>query len=199
VTMKDKVGASDQTTIDGFIKAWETQCEKIDTISRRAPEPHNEADAGQKSSIEIFYSYSHHDAALRDELEKHLSLLRRQGFISNWHDRSVCASREWEGEINSHLNEARIILLLVSTDFMASDYIYDVELKRAMERHEKGEASVVPIILRPCDWQGAPFSKLQALPKYAQPVTTWPNHDEAFLDIARGIRLLIEHLNKTNA
>src|SRR5919205_442800 len=128
--------------------------------------------------LELFYSYSHRDGDLRDELETHLSMLKRQRAISQWHDRGIVAGEEWGGEIDEHLKTADIILLLVSANFLASDYCYDIELGLAMERHEAGEARVVPIILRPCDWSGAPFGKLQALPKNAKPVTTWSNKDE---------------------
>lgn len=138
--------------------------------------------------LELFYSYSHKDEELRDVLETHLSMLKRQKVISQWHDRGILAGEEWGGEIDEHLKAADIILLLVSADFLASDYCYDIELKLAMGRHEAGEACVVPVILRPCDWSGAPFGKLQALPRNARPVTTWPNQDEAFTDIAKGIR-----------
>jgi hypothetical protein len=125
---------------------------------------------------------------LRDQLAKHLKLLQREGVVTAWYDRQITAGSEWAGQIDKHLNSADIILLLISSDFMASDYCYDIELKRAMERHEAGEAIVIPVILRPTDWYGALFGKLQALPKNAQPVTRWHNRDEAFLDIARGIR-----------
>lgn len=144
-------------------------------------------------AIEVFFSYAREDEDLRDELEKHLSILR-QGVITGWHDREIGAGKEWEGEVDTHLNTARVILLLVSPDFMASDYCWSVEVKRAMERHETGEARVIPVILRPVDWEGAPFCKLQALPTDAKPVTTWANRDEAFLDVARGIRAAVEEL-----
>ena len=145
-------------------------------------------------AIEVFFSYSHKDEELRNELKKHLSILKRQGVITGWHDRRIGAGKEWEGEIDAHLNTAYIILLLISSDFLASDYCYDVEMKRAMERHEAGEARVIPIILRSCDWRGAPFGKLQALPKDTKPVTSWTNQDEAFTDVARGIRAAVEDL-----
>jgi predicted RecA/RadA family phage recombinase len=144
--------------------------------------------------IEVFFSYSHKDEELRDELEKHLSILRRQGVITGWHDRRIGAGKEWEGEIDEHLNTADVILLLISADFLASDYCYDKEMRRALERHDAGEARVIPVILRPVDWEGASFGKLQALPKDAKPVTDWPNRDKAFLDIARGIRTAVEEL-----
>jgi len=144
--------------------------------------------------VEIFFSYSHKDEMLRDELAKHLSIMKRQGIIDAWHDRAITAGSEWEGEINTHLNSAQIILLLISADFLASDYCYDIELKRAMERHEAGEAQVIPIILKPVDWNGATFGKLQALPKNAQPITTWHSQDEAFLNVAQGIRKVVDLL-----
>ena len=148
-----------------------------------------------KSPVTLFYSYSHKDEALRDKLNTHLKLLERHGLISSWHDRAIGAGREWEKVISEQLEAAEIILLLISADFLASDYIYDVELKRTMERHENGEARVIPVILRACDWHPAPFGKLQALPKDAQPVTSWPNQDEAYTNIARGIRAVAKELN----
>ena len=138
--------------------------------------------------VEVFFSYSHRDEKLRDKLAPHLSMLQRQGIIKSWHDRKISAGTEWAQAIDDNLNSAGIILLLISADFLASNYCYDIEMQRAMERHEAGEARVVPIILKPVDWSGAPFGKLQAFPKDAKPVTKWTNRDEAFLNIAQGIR-----------
>src|SRR5947199_1090892 len=146
-----------------------------------------------KRDVQVFCSYAHEDQRLRERLEKHLKGLQRQGRISSWHDRKISAGREWASEIDNHLNTADIILLLISPDFMASDYC-DIEVKRAMERHEAGEAHVIPIIIRPVYWEYAPFSKLQALPTNAKPVTSWRKLDEAFLDITIGIRNTIEEL-----
>ena len=145
-------------------------------------------------TIELFYSYAREDEDLRDQLEKHLSIFRRQNIITGWHFRRISPGKEWKGEIDEHLDTAHIILLLISSDFMASDYCYDVEVKRAMERHEAGKARVIPIILRSVYWEGAPFSELQALPTDAKPVTTWANQDEAFEDIARGIQVVISKI-----
>jgi hypothetical protein len=139
----------------------------------------------------LFYSYSHRDEELRAELEKHLSLLRRSGHISEWHDRRLEPGTEWKGEIDEHLRRAQIILLLISADFLASDYCYDIEMKVALERHDRGEAVVIPVILRPVDWMSAPFARLQGLPKDARPITTWANRDEAFADVARVIREVV--------
>jgi chaperonin GroEL len=148
------------------------------------------------STIEVFYSYAHKDEILREELEKQLSLLQWQGIITGWHDRRIGAGQEWADEIDTHLNTARIILLLISPDFMASKYCYGIEVKRAMERHEQGEALVIPVILRPVYWKSAPFGKLQALPTDAIPVTSskWHDLDEAFFNVAEGIRKTVEAL-----
>lgn len=148
------------------------------------------------SAIEIFFSYSHKDEELRDLLETHLSNLKRQKIINTWHSRRIGPGDEWEGKIDEHLNSAQVILLLVSSDFLASNYCYDIELTRALERHESKEATVIPVILRPVDWMDAPFSKLQALPKDAKPVVSWSVIDEAFLDIAIGIRKVVEKIKE---
>jgi hypothetical protein len=137
---------------------------------------------------QLFYSYSHKDEKLRDRLEVHLSALKREGLISGWHDRKIGAGTEWKNAIDDNLKAASIILLLVSPDFLASDYCYDVELKFAMEQHEKGQARVIPVILQPCDWNTSIFAKLQALPKDAKPITKWDNRNDAFLNVVKGIR-----------
>jgi len=144
--------------------------------------------------ISVFFSYAHEDELLRDELAKHLKLLVRQGVIKTWYDRDITAGSEWAGQIDQNMEAAQVILLLVSADFLASDYCYDKELIRSIERHDAGEARVIPVILREVDWQGAPFAKLQALPKNSEPVTSWANRDQAFADIARGIRRTVEDL-----
>lgn len=136
----------------------------------------------------VFFSYSHADEDLRDQLEKQLAMLKRQGVIETWHDRRIGAGQELGQVIDDHINSDDIILLLVSPDFIASDYCYDIEMKRAMERHEAGEAIVIPVILRACDWHHAPFGKLLGTPKDGKPVTQWPDRDEAFLQVARSVR-----------
>ena len=143
----------------------------------------------------IFISYAHEEEELRKELEKQLSILRWQGLITKWYDRDIQAGTEWEHEINTHLSTAQIILLLISSDFMASPYCHSIEMTRALERHNAGEARVIPIILRPVDREGAPFSKLQMLPTDAQPVTSWSDRDAALLNVTKGIRKAVEDLN----
>lgn len=148
----------------------------------------------KKTSFEVFFSYAHADELLRDELAKHLNILQRQGIIVGWYDREITAGSEREEEMHSRLNSADIILLLISPDFVTSDYCYDVELKSALERHDSGNARVIPVILRPVAWSGTSFSKLQALPKGGKPVTTWSNQDSAFLNVAEGIMNTIDDL-----
>ena len=141
------------------------------------------------TAIELFISYSHNDEALRDDFAKHLKVLQREGIIKAWYDREISAGREWDKEINLKLKRARIILLLISADFIASDYCWDVEVKKSMDRHRSGKCEVIPVILRTCNWMAMPFGKLQALPTGgARPVTDWENRDEAFADITQAIR-----------
>jgi hypothetical protein len=145
---------------------------------------------------EVFFSYSHKDEDLRDRLEAHLSMLRREGTIETWHDRRISAGDEWKGQIDEGLERADVILLLVSADFLSSYYCFDVEVKRAMQRHEAGEARVIPIILKFCDWHSAPFGKLQAAPKDGKPVVSWTDLDEAFLNVVQMLRNAISSTNK---
>ena len=136
----------------------------------------------------VFFSYSHADEALRDQLETQLAMLKRQGVIQAWHDRRIGAGEHFAQAIDAHINTAEIILLLVSPDFIASEYCYEVEMKRALQRHEAGEAIVSPVILRACDWHPAPFGQLLATPRDGKPVTLWPDRDEAFLQVAKAVR-----------
>jgi internalin A len=142
--------------------------------------------------VRVFISYSHRDETLRARLETHLKLLKRQALISFWSDRRIAPGEEWKGEIDNQLESANIILLLVSADFLASDYCYDIEMKRALELHEKKTAIVIPIILRDVDWHSSPFGKLQSLPRDGSPIARWRDRDSAWKDVASGIRELAE-------
>jgi tetratricopeptide (TPR) repeat protein len=143
---------------------------------------------------QLFYSYSHKDEKLRDQLETHLSTLKRENRISAWHDRRITAGTEWKGEIDERLKSSSVILLLVTANFLASDYCHDVELRYAMEKHEQGNAHVIPVILRPCDWKTTIFAKLQALPTDGKPVIDWKTRDNAFLNVVEGIRKALDEL-----
>ena len=140
------------------------------------------------TTLDIFYSYAHEDEPLRDELAGHLRILERRGVIRSWADRDIVPGQDWSREIATALESADLVLLLVSSDFINSDYIWGVELATAMRRHREGEAKVIPVMIRACDIEGAPFSSLQGLPTDLRAVTSWPNRDEAWTDVAKGIR-----------
>jgi len=149
------------------------------------------------SDIELFYSYSHKDEALKDQLAQSSEQSEAPGgVIREWHDRKIGSGTEWVKEIDEHLNSAEVILLLISSDFIASEYCHEIEMKRAMERHESGEARVIPVILRSVDWSGLIFSKLQAAPKDGAPVTKWADRDEAFMNVAQAIRAAVAELTR---
>lgn len=150
-----------------------------------------------KTALQVFISYSHEDESLRNQLVKHLEPLRRMGLIDTWHDRKLKPGDDWENVISENLTKSDIILLLVSIDFINSKYCYDIELEQALERHDKEEATVIPIILRNCLWSHTPFAKLQALPKDAKAVKAWPDMDEAFKDIAAGVQIAAENILAT--
>src|SRR5713101_8398394 len=147
-----------------------------------------------QQEIKLFYCYAREDKPLRDELEKHLSWLKRRYQLTNWHDREILPGEEWEKAIDTHLNSAHLILLLISPDFMASDYCFGKELQRALARHKAGTCRVVPILLRPTYWKDAPFSSLQLLPIDAKAITRWPDRDEAFENVVTEISRTIEDL-----
>ena len=139
-------------------------------------------------TICLYCSYAPADETLQAQLANHLTLLKRQGIITSWSSHQILPGDDRTQTIHQQLNTADIILLLISAYSLADDTCYHLEIQRAMERHQSGEARVIPILLRPVDWQGAPFSQLDMLPKNHQPVTTWPNQDQAFQEIATGIR-----------
>lgn len=142
--------------------------------------------------LNLFYSYSNKDEPLRGGLESHLTALQRQNLLSTWSYRDICAGEDWRRTIDRRLLAADIILLLVSADFIASDYCWKVEMKTALDRHRQRKAIVVPVILKPCDWQSARFARLQALPEGAKPVVNWRSRDHAWTNVATSIRRLVE-------
>ena len=146
--------------------------------------------------VKIFISYAHKDETFKDKLVTSIANLKRQGFVSAWEDRQIPIGGEWDNEIKSALNDADVILLLISMDFIASQYCFDVEVARAIARHNdpNDNARVVPVIIRPADWQDTPFARLQALPKGALPVSKWPDEDEAYLDIVNQLKKLIKNM-----
>lgn len=143
-------------------------------------------------ALRIFFSYSHDDEGYRNQLEKHLALLKHQGYIATWHDRRIAAGEVIDDAIDDEINRADIILLLVSASFIASAYCFSREMTRAMERQEAGETRVVPVIVRDCDWHTAPFGRLNAVPRDGKSIASWANLDAAYADVARELRAVVE-------
>lgn len=149
---------------------------------------------GSTKLMEVLFSYSHVDEDLRNKLEIHLAMLKRDGLITAWHDRRITAGKRIDPEISEHLESAGIFLLLASPEFLASDYCVEIEMRRALERHEAGEARVIPVILRPCDWLNSPLKALRATPRDGKPIVKHANVDDAFLEVAQDIRAAIGEL-----
>lgn len=147
------------------------------------------------SPLKLFISYSHLDEIYRNELLKQLRPLERQKLITIWSDVEITPGEEWELAIRSKLNDADIVVLLISSDFLASDFCTSVELKTALKRHAFGRARVVPIVVRDCDWQSAPFAKLQVLPERGKPITSWATADSAWRNVTQQLRALLEKLS----
>lgn len=142
----------------------------------------------------LVFSYAHADEGLRNELEKHLSPLKRMGRITTWHDRRITPGEEFEGQIDHYFAKADIILLLISSDFINSDYCYQVEMANALQRHERGEAVVIPVILRPCAWHQLPFGKLLAATVDGKPIVQFPSYDEGFVQVVDAVARALDKI-----
>jgi hypothetical protein len=148
--------------------------------------------SSRQKAAAVFVSYAHEDEHLRKKLSDHLGGLHHGGYISEWNDGQIIAGQEWAPEIIRQLDEADIILLLITSSFLGSDFIGRVELARALERHRRGEAIVIPVILKPADWRSAGLAGLLALPKDGKAVSTWPDRDAAYVNIAQGLRRVVD-------
>jgi internalin A len=153
--------------------------------------------------IKVFLSYSHEDHELKEKLETHLKTLAHRDLIDHdhpWNDRRIMPGEEWYPKIIEELERAEIILLLISSDFIASNFCYKIELPVVMKRHEENNAIVIPILLRDCVHTGHPFSKLQGLPNTAkgkfEPVTSWGNQDAALTNVTQGLLKAINEIRK---
>jgi internalin A len=140
----------------------------------------------------VFVSYSKSDKEYLLNLKKQLKIFERQKLIEVWDDSKIQAGEEWDVAIKRELNVADIIILLVSSDFLATDYIWNIEMKMAIERHQKGQTTVIPIIVRSCQWESAPFGILNALPEKGVPVDKWENVDDAWSQVVSKIRQLVQ-------
>ena len=146
-------------------------------------------------TIEVFISYSKQDKEFRDALLVHLRSLEGEEIIT-WHDRQILPGTLWDEEIKARLNAADIILLLISADFLATDYCKQVEIPEALRRHEAGEATVMPVILRQCGWQHTPLAVIQAYPEKAKPIKSWTDVDEAYTDVVNGVYIAATEIKK---
>ena len=149
-------------------------------------------------AAKIFISYSKKDTDLKDELNTHLASIKRRNRATTWDDRHIIGGELWDETIKTKLMEADIILFLVSSDFIATDYIWDNEIPLAEEQRKKGKAQVIPIILRPCQWTKLDFAKQQALPSKGVPINTFTNKDAAWLEVANGIEAVITSIQNKN-
>ncbi len=143
--------------------------------------------------MKVFFSYSHLDEPIRNQLEVHCAMLKRNGEIEAWHDRRILGGEVFDGVIKHELEQAGIILLLVSPHFLNSDYCFSVEMTRAIERGKNGSAHVLPIIAEECDWLSSPLSKLKALPSDGKPLSKHANVNDGYLEIVQEIRKIIGH------
>lgn len=146
-------------------------------------------------SVFLFISYSHNDERWAERLCDHLSALKQQGLVQEWHDRKINPGENWEEAIDTELNRANLIIPLVSSSFLASEYCTGIEMTRALELHERGEARIVPVILRAVDWEGTSFDKLKALPRDGKPILSYRDRDQAFRDVVQGMRRVISGLS----
>ncbi len=142
--------------------------------------------------MKVFISYSHRDAAALERLHTHLAVLRRENLIDEWYDREILGGGDFNAAIAQRMDESELFLLLVSPDFLNSDYCYDVEMKRALDMHENGQARVVPIIIEPCDWTSSPLGRLKAVPKDGKPIAEWTNPNTAYLDVVQELRRIVQ-------
>ncbi|WP_037306603.1 toll/interleukin-1 receptor domain-containing protein [Ruegeria halocynthiae] len=143
--------------------------------------------------MRAFISYSHRDADALDRLHVHLANLQRESRIETWYDRDILAGEVLDDEISDEFEAADLFLLLVSPDFIASNYCVEREMQRALERHEAGEARVITIIVEPCDWAAMPqLRRLKAVPKDGLPISEWTNANTAYLDVVQEIRRIVD-------
>lgn len=173
----------------GLIEEIKTQ--KDETIIKEEPKT-DPKEESSKSKLKVFVSYAHKDEEYRKDFETYLALLKRQGLIEIWTDRQILAGSSWEKEISENLESADLIIPLISPDFIASDYCYEIEMARAIEKHDSQSALIIPVIIRPCAWKNSPFVNFQALPHEGKPISTWDDKDEAWLSVYEGIANVCE-------
>lgn len=137
--------------------------------------------------LKVFCSYSHRDEEALDTLRKHLSSLRLSGLIEDWHDRNIPAGGDWDAEIRSSLDAADLILLLISADFLHSEYCMQKETARALQWHHAGKATVIPVFLRECVIAGLPFEGIQGTPRDVRWINQQPFTDKAWTEVTQAV------------
>jgi hypothetical protein len=150
--------------------------------------------ASKEKLLKVFISYSHGDEKYKNLIIKHIRPLKRLRLIEEWHDRKILAGESWGNEIAKNLDSADIVIALISADFINSNYCYDIEMERALQRHDEEEAKLIPVIISPCLWKYSPFAKIQALPTDGKPVVLWDNEDEAMVLVAEAIKTVAERV-----
>ncbi len=166
-----------------------------DNLTVRASErPWSGRSAASRGPLKIFYSYAHEDEPILAELRKHLAPLRHEQIVVDWYDRELLPGADWDSEISSRLESADIVIALLSADFVASQYAYGRELRRALELHDRGSLALVPVVVRPCRWERLPVARLQVLPEDAKPITSWGEPDRAYLSVAVGVERAVRGL-----
>ena len=141
--------------------------------------------------MKVFISYSHRDENALNDLHTHLAMLRRESLIDQWYDRKILPGDRIDREIEENLESCNLFLALVSPDFLNSNYCYETEMQRAIEKHEQGDMRVIPLIIEPCDWKSSPLSQFKSLPKDGKPVSEWNNPNSAYLDIVTELRRIV--------
>ena len=168
----------------------------IDPPPPPKPQPLPPISTSPPKPVNFFISYSHKDEVFNDELKNHFAGLKNQGLITGWDGREISPGQDWDDEIRKKLEKADIILFLVSSDFMASEYIRDVEIHKAIERHNSGHVKIIPVLLRSCDYRSLPIARLQVVPRGARPINNWEDKDAAYLNVVEQIRnILIQKSN----
>lgn len=148
------------------------------------------------TGISVFLSYSHKDDIFKQELDTHLVMLKRNKIISTWNDSKIIPGQDIDEEVKKYLLSADIVILLISADFLSSDYCYEKEMLNALERHALGQTKVIPVIVRDCDWQETPFKNLKALPHDGKSISRWDDKDEAYLEVVKGIKTVINNIQQ---
>lgn len=148
-----------------------------------------------REGIKVFISYAHEDEEYKDKLIKHLAILKRKNILKEWHDRKILAGQQFDNEISKQLLEADIILLMISVDFLNSDYCYEKEMQKALELNKANIARVIPIIVRKCDWKDSPFANLKVSPTDGKDLKGWKDEDEAYMNIINDIKAVINDID----